>query len=232
MRSQRDVGVLDGWADAEHVCVGLSVCQAGEAVEAVAANAAPGFGVGFVEVEPDGKVERPMPGPHQVVVQLLDPRLVRDGGVGEWARARRLGGVLAGLAVDEVESLGLGVVRLEVGVGDGPGGGDASVVLDLVEVAFAKAQQDAGVDLGVAADEVLGVRTKGDAMLVIPALWCHVSLLAEDRLGVPVLELPREVAAALEQQDPLARRREAVRERAAARAAADDDHVVVLHGPS
>ena len=69
-------------------------------------------------------------------------------------------------------------------------------------------------------------------MLVIPALWCHVPLAAEDLLGVPVLELPRQVAAALEQQDPLARRREAVRERAAARAAADDDHVVVLHGSS
>ena len=106
------------------------------------------------------------------------------------------------------------------------------MVLDLVEVAFAKAQQDAGVDLGVAADEVLGVRAERDAMLVIPALWCHVPLAAEDRLGVPVLELPGQVAAALEQQDPLARRREAVRERAAARAAADDDHVVVLHGPS
>jgi hypothetical protein len=132
--------VLEGWAHAEHVCVGLSIGQAGEAVEAVAANAAPGFGVGFVEVEPDGQVERPAPGPHQIVVQLLDPRLVRHGRVGEWARARRLGGVLAGLAVDEVESLGLGVVRLEIGVGNRPGGGDAAVVLDLLEVAFPKAQ--------------------------------------------------------------------------------------------
>jgi hypothetical protein len=221
--------VLEGWAHAEDVRVGLSVCQAGEAVEAVAANAAPGFGVGFVEVDPDGQVERPVPGPHQIVVQLLDPRLVRDGGEGEWARAWRLGRVFAGLAVDEVESLGLGVVRLEIGVGNWPGGGDAAVVLDLLEVAFTKAQQDAGVDLGVAADEVLGVRAKRDAVLVIPALGCHIPLAAEDLFRLPVLELPREVAAALEQEDLLAGRREAVRERAAARAAADDDHVVVLH---
>jgi len=46
--------VLEGWAHAEDVRVGLSVCQTREAVEAVAANAAPGFGVGFVEVDPDG----------------------------------------------------------------------------------------------------------------------------------------------------------------------------------
>jgi hypothetical protein len=39
----------------------------------------------------DGQVERPVPGPHQIVVQLLDPRLVRDRGEGERARARRLG---------------------------------------------------------------------------------------------------------------------------------------------
>jgi hypothetical protein len=74
-----------------------------------------------------------------------------------------------------------------------------------------------------------GVRAERDAVLVIPALFCHVPLVAEDGLRVPVLELSREVAAALEQQDPLAGRREAVRERAAAGAAADDDHVVVLH---
>ena len=103
------------------------------------------------------------------------------------------------------------------------------MVLHLLEVAFAKAQQDAGVDLGVAADEVLGVRAKRDAVLVVPVLGRHVPLAAEDLFGLPVLELPREVATALEQEDLLAGRREAVRERAAARAAADDDHVVVLH---
>src|SRR5438874_1274453 len=107
--------------------------------------------------------------------------------------------------MDEVQSLGLGVVRLEIGIGDRPGWGDAAVMLDLLEVALAKTQQDAGVDLSVAADEVLGVRAKRDAVLVIPAFGGDVSLAAEDRLGVPVLELAGQVAAALEQQDPLAR---------------------------
>src|SRR4051794_18008878 len=41
-----------------------------------------------------------------------------------------------------------------------------------------------------------------------------------------------QLAAALEQQDALARRREPVRERAAARARPDDDRVVVIRGGS
>ncbi len=43
------------------------------------------------------------------------------------------------------------------------------------------------------------------------------------------MRLAREPAAPLEQQDPLARRRQAVHERAAAGAAADHDHVIVAH---
>src|SRR5262249_3168135 len=90
-------------------------------------------------------------------------------------------------------------------------------------------QQHTGVDLGVAADEVLGVRAERDAVLVIPALGGHVPLAAEDLFGLPVLEFPREVAAALEHEDLLAGRRETLRQRPAARAAADDAHVVGLH---
>ena len=87
--------------------------------------------------------------------ELLDARLVRDGRVRERARAPRLGRVLAALPVHEVEPLGLGVVGLEVGVGERPGGRDAAVVADLVEVALAQAEQDRAVELRVAADEVL-----------------------------------------------------------------------------
>ena len=81
VRAQRDVRVLERGAHAEDVRVGLAVGQAGEAVEAVAANAAPGLGVGLVEVDPDGQVERLVPGPHEVVVRAA----------GSAARARRPG---------------------------------------------------------------------------------------------------------------------------------------------
>ena len=57
--------------------VGLAVGQAREAVEAVAAHAAPRLGIALVEVDADGQVERVVARPLEVVVQLLDARLVR-----------------------------------------------------------------------------------------------------------------------------------------------------------
>jgi hypothetical protein len=53
-------------------------------------------------------------------------------------------------------------------------------VLHLLEVALAEAQQGPAVDLGVAADEVLGVRAERDAVLVVPALGGDVSFAPED----------------------------------------------------
>ena len=80
--AQRDVRVLERRAHAHDVGVGLAVRQAREAVETVAAHAAAGFGVGFVEVDPDRQMERLVAGPDEIVVELLDARLVGDGRVG------------------------------------------------------------------------------------------------------------------------------------------------------
>src|SRR4051794_15874532 len=65
------------------------------------------------------------------------------------------------------------------------------------------------------------------AVLVEPLLVGQVAALEEALVRVPVLGLAGQVAAAFQQQDPLAARREAVGERAAAGARADDDDVVV-----
>src|SRR5919108_6045091 len=99
-------------------------------------------------------------------------------------------------------------------------------MLDLAEVALAKPKEDRAVELGVAADVVLGVRPEALAVLVVPLLLRDVPGLAEDLLRVPVLRLAGQVAAPLEQQDPLAGRRQLVREGAPAGAGADDDRVV------
>ena len=200
---QRDVGVLERRPHAAHMGIGLAVGEAREAVEAVAAHAPPRLGIGLVQVDADGQVERVQALVHQVIVQLLDARLVGYRGIGELVRPRRLGGVLAGRAVDEVEPLGLGVVRLEHRVVDRPGGRHPAVVADLLEVALAEAEQDRAVDLRVAADEVLRVRAELAAVLVDPALLGHVALAAEHLARVPVLGLAWEIAAALEQQDAL-----------------------------
>ena len=225
---ERDVRVLERGPHGADVGVGLAVGEAGEAVELGAAHALALLGVLLVHVHSHRQVEGVVAAGHEIVVQLLDARLVRDGRVRELARAPGLGGVLAGASVHQVEPLGLGVVGLEVGIGERPGRGDAAVMVDLLEVALAQAEEDRAVELGVAAHEVLRVGLEGRAVLVVPGLAREVAALEEDLRRVPVLGLARGVAAALEQQDALAARRQAVGERSAARTASDDDHVVVL----
>jgi hypothetical protein len=76
VRAQRDVVALDGGAHAADVGVGLAVDEAREAVEAVAAHAAPPLGIRLVDVGADGQVERRVTRARERVVELLDARLV------------------------------------------------------------------------------------------------------------------------------------------------------------
>ena len=99
---------------------------------------------------------------------------------------------------------------------------------DLAEVPLAEAEKDRAVELRIAADEVLLVGLECRTVLVVPELVGKVPVLPEDLAAVLVLWLPRQVAAALDQQDPFTGRRQPVRERTPASAGADDDHVIVL----
>src|SRR6516162_4130994 len=146
----------------------------------------------------------------------------------ERPRPRRLGWVLAGPPVHQVEPFRLCVVRLKISIRDRPRGRDPPVVPDFVEVPLAEAEKDRAVELRVAADEILLVGLECFAVLLVPELVGQVAVLPEDLAAVPVLWLPRQVAAALDHQDPLAGRREPVRERTPASAGADDNHVIVL----
>ena len=62
---------------------------------------------------------------------------------------------LAALAVHVEQRLGLGVIRLELVVSDGPGRREAVDMADLPEVAFAQPEQRGAVDLRIAADVVV-----------------------------------------------------------------------------
>src|SRR5207247_4549370 len=100
----------------------------------------------------------------------------------------------------------------------------------LAEVLGAQAVKRRAVELGRPADEVVDLRLEGLAVLVVPRVLGHVAIVDEHVLGEPVLRLTREPVASLEQEDPLARRRQVSRERPASRAGADDDDVVIVHG--
>ena len=215
--------------DADHLGVALRVHQAREAVAGLAADAAALLRIRFVEHDPERHVERAQPVRRQVVVQLLDARLVLHGREPVRRARPRLGRIDAALAVDLIEVLGLRVVRLELVVADRPRRRDAAVVANLAEVLLAQPEQRGAVELGVAADVVVGVRMERLAVLVLPHFLGVVLRLDVDRPRAPVVLLAADVVAALEQQDPLAGRGEVIGERAAARAGADDDHVVVRH---
>ncbi len=226
---QRDVGVLQRRPHAEHLGVGLGVHEAGEAVAGRAAHAGAVGHVVLAQHHPARGVEGVQAGRGEVLGELCDARLVRDGGVGVGRARRRFGGVLAARPVHFVELLGLRVVGLHLLVGDRPCGGDAAVVAQLAEVLFAHPVQRRAVQLGGAPDVVVDLRLEGLAGGVIPGVGGDVAVLDEHVGGRPVLRLAGQPVAALEQQDALARRREVARERAAARAAADDDDVVGVH---
>ena len=226
---QRDVRVLERRAHREHLGVGLGVHEAGEAVAGGAADTVAVRHVGLVQHHPAGGVEGLVSGGGEVVGELLDPRLVRHRREGVGRAGGRLGRVLAAGAVHLVELLGLRVVRLHLVVADRPGGRDAVVMPKLAEVLRAQPVERRSVELRGAPDEVVDLRLEGLARSVVPAVLRDVAVVDEHVRRGPVLRLARQPVAALQQQDALAGRGEAVHERAAAGPAADDDHVVGAH---
>ena len=171
-------------------------------------------------------------GRRQVVRELLDPRLVRDGRVGVGPAGRWLGRILAPRSVHLVELLRQGVVRLELVVGDRPGRRDPVVMPQLAEVLLAQTVKGRAVHLRRTADVVVDPGLERLAVRVVPGVGGDVAVVHEDRLGEPVLELARQPAATLEKQDALPRRCEVAGERAAAGTGTDDDHVVIVHASS
>ncbi|CAG6390601.1 hypothetical protein SCOCK_10070 [Actinacidiphila cocklensis] len=228
----RDVVVFEGGVDADHLRVGLRAHQAREPVDPVAADADAGVRRPAVpvlgEVHADRQMERVQAPLLQVVAELLDARLVLHRGMGVLAARRAFGGVLAVPSVDQIELLGLRVVRLQVLVADRPRRGDPVVVAELPEVLRPQAEQGGAVELGVPADVVVDLRREPLAVLVVPELRGPVLARDEHRGGIPVVPLPRQVVAAFEDQDPLAAGGQTVGEGSAARSAADDDDVVVV----
>src|SRR5437773_4466562 len=231
MAQEGHVRMLAGRLHAYRVGVGLRIDEARVSITGRAANALALPPLALVQHDPEWHVERPVSEPRPVVVELLDPGLVAHGGVRVWPARRGLRGILATLAVDLVEALGGQVIGLEVLVRYGPGWRHAAVMLDLAEVLTPQPEERGAEELGVAAHVVVRVRMKGLAVAIAPHLRRCVTAVQIDRLGVPVLLLPRNEAAPLEDEDALARGRQRVKERASAGSGPDDDHVVVgAHG--
>ena len=202
--------------------------EAREAVARGTANAGAERLVRLVEHDPAGSVEGPVAGGREVVGELLDPWLVRDGGMRVRRAGRRLGRVLSARAVHLVELLRERVVRLQLVVGDRPGRRDAVVVLQLAEVLLAEPVERGAVHLRRPSDEVVHTGLEGLAAGVVPRVRRDVAVVDEHRFRDPVLELARKPVSALEKEDALSGRREVSGECPTARTRPDDDDVVGL----
>jgi hypothetical protein len=167
---QGDVRVLERRPDGDHLGIRLRMDQAGEAVAVLTADAATVRHVLLVEQNAAGRVEGSVAGRDEIVGELLDARLVRDGGERVGGAGRRLRRVLPSSAVHLVELLGLLVVGLQLVISDRPGGRDAVVVPELAKVLGAQAVERRAEQLGRPADEVEHLRSELLALLVVPGV--------------------------------------------------------------
>src|SRR5271166_5305223 len=218
----------DRLIDAHNLRIGLRAHQTGKAVAGVAADAAALVRVSLVEHDPDRHVEGLQTRTCEVVGQLLNARLMTDGGPGVGGVGRRLGRIFSAVSVHLIEILGLGIVRFQIVIANWPSGRDATVVTQFAEILFAQPEQSSTIELGVATDVVIGMRMEFLAILVEPRLFGVVVGINVDDLRIPVRFLAGNVVTALKDQDALAGRSQVISERSATRAGSDDDHVVVI----
>ena len=228
-----EIGVSrQGRIDADGLGICLAVDQAGETVHPVTANARAGMGGLAVLVLVEQHAQRQMGGvqaePLEIVVEFLNARLVLDGRIGELAAARPVGGVFAGGAVHVIQAFGLGIVRLEVLVGQRPRRREPAVVLYHFEVLLAQTEQGGPVELGVAPYVVVLLGREFVSVFVDPLFGAVVLGSYEYRHRLPVVPLPGQVGPALEQQNTLSRRGQLPGQGATASPAADDHHVIMV----
>jgi hypothetical protein len=100
----------------------------------------------------------------------------------------------------------------------------------LAEILPSQPVERGAVQLRGAPDEVMDLGLEGLPLGVVPGVLGDVAVVDEHVVHAPVRGLARKPVATLEEQDALARRREAPRERAPARSGSDDHDVVALHG--
>ena len=220
-----DVRVLERGVHRENLGVGLRAHQARISVAGVAADAAARLGPRFVEQDAQRRVERPQAAPGEVLVQVLQPRLVAHRWVREGFAGWRLGRVLSPLAMHVVHALGARVVRLELAVRDRPCGRNTAVVAQLAKVFLAQPEERRSVELGIPAHGVVRVRVEIVSGAVLPDLLGLV-LARKVHRASPSCLLARDESAALQKEDPLPGGRQPVHQRPAACARPDDDHVV------
>jgi hypothetical protein len=180
------------------------------------------------EVDPDRQVEGMQAHSLEPVRELLDARFVLHGREGIILARFPGERILAVLAVNPVQVLGLHVVRLEVVVAERPFRRESARVTRAAEVGGIEPEERRTVDLRVATHVVVELGPKGLVVDVVKGLLGNVAVVGEDLFGVPVRAFPLQEVAALEQEHAFAGLRQFGRSRSATGPASDHDDVVVV----
>src|SRR5690349_14889220 len=155
---QGDVQPAEQRPDRDDVRVGLGVNHARIAIAPAAPNAQAGRRVRFVEHDAARYVKRVVPGPVQVVRNLLDQRLMGYRRPRVFLRPGTLGRIFAVQTSYLIQPFGLGVPGLEFLESERPGGRYAILMRDFAEVRRAQPAQGGAVELGGTADVVVHPR--------------------------------------------------------------------------
>jgi hypothetical protein len=103
-------------------------------------------------------------------------------------------------------------------------------MVNLTEVFFPETEQRGAVELSIAADVVISVRMELFAVLVVPNFFGLVFSFEVYGAGIPVVFLPRNIAAPFQEQDALAGGRQLVSQGAPAGASTDNNDIKVVLG--
>ena len=101
-------------------------------------------------------------------------------------------------------------------------------VIYFIEVTLAEAQQDAAVDLAIATDKIMKSGMKFLSLRVILGVRRLITRIRKDGLAVPIFPLPRQIIAALQEEDALSCLCQPPGHGAPAWARANDDHIIML----
>src|SRR5688572_24325030 len=140
-------------------------------IAGVAANAEAFARILFIDPDPQRDVKRLQTHPFEIVVEMLYALFVTYCRILVRRAGPRVGRVLAAIAVHLIEMFGLGVIRLQLVVADGPRGRDAAVMTNLAKVFLAEAKERRAVEFRVAADEIIRMRMELFAVNVAPRLF-------------------------------------------------------------
>ena len=144
-------------------------------------------------------------------MDFLDAGLMPD----RWMRiskgTRRFGRIGAPPTMRLVKDFGLIVIRLVIWIFQRPRGRGAVLVLNLFEIALPQLKESGTVDFCIPSDPIRRLWMQRLALAVLPNLFRVVAVLEEDGFGIPILFLLWQKTAALQNQNPLSARGQALR---------------------